>query len=44
MDSAVDVYAEDIQSIVQQRTGHGILLVSAGGEVLSFVNHRADNS
>jgi DNA-binding NarL/FixJ family response regulator len=42
MDSAVDVYAEDIQSIAHQRTGHGILLVSARGEVLMMDGRASD--
>jgi DNA-binding NarL/FixJ family response regulator len=42
MDSAVDVYAEDIQSLAEQRAGHGILLVSAGGEVLMMDGRARD--
>jgi DNA-binding NarL/FixJ family response regulator len=40
--AAIDVYAEDIQSIAQQRAGHGILLVSAGGEVFMMDGRASD--
>src|SRR5688572_1696290 len=40
--AAIDMYAEDIQSIAQQRAGHGILLVSAGGEVFMMDGRASD--
>ncbi len=40
MDHALDVYAEDTQSIAQLRIGHGILLVSASGHIL-MIDQRA---
>jgi DNA-binding CsgD family transcriptional regulator len=40
MDDAVDLYAEETESIAEQRIGHGILIVSADGEVL-MIDQRA---
>jgi DNA-binding NarL/FixJ family response regulator len=42
MDSACDMYAEEIQSIAEQRTGHGILIVSANGQVLMMDQRASD--
>jgi len=42
MDSACDMYAEKIQSIAEQRTGHGILIVSANGQVLMMDQRASD--
>ena len=42
MDGACDMYTEEIQSITEQRTGHGILIASANGQVL-MMNQRASD-
>jgi DNA-binding CsgD family transcriptional regulator len=42
MDSACDMYAEKIQSIAEQRTGHGILIVSANGQVFMMDQRASD--
>ena len=36
------MYAEEIQSIAEQRTGHGILLLSANGQVLMMDQRASD--
>ncbi len=42
MDDALDVYAEETEAIAEQRIGHGILIVSAGGEVLMIDQQAGD--